>query len=87
MFCRKVNASLRRREMLSKDEQQGMSSCLTGNPIDDCWRCEPNWAAERQKLAECGLGFGKYAMGGKGGQIYIVTDSSDRDPAKQNKKS
>ncbi|KAG4907463.1 hypothetical protein AAZX31_20G100700 [Glycine max] len=81
---RKVNASLWRREMLSKeDQQEGMSSssCLTGNPIDDCWRCDPNWAADRQKLAECGLGFGKYAMGGKGGQIYIVTDSSDRDPA------
>ncbi|KHN11447.1 Putative pectate lyase 12 [Glycine soja] len=52
---RKVNASLWRREMLSKeDQQEGMSSssCLTGNPIDDCWRCDPNWAAERQELAD-----------------------------------
>ncbi|XP_047175816.1 probable pectate lyase 18 [Vigna umbellata] len=75
---RKVNVSLWRRQTLSKDQQP---ACLTGNPIDDCWRCDPNWAANRQKLAECGVGFGKDAMGGKGGQIYVVTDSSDRDPA------
>ncbi|XP_014513277.1 probable pectate lyase 18 [Vigna radiata var. radiata] len=75
---RKVNVSFSRRQTLSKDQQP---ACLTGNPIDDCWRCDPNWAANRQKLAECGVGFGKDAMGGKGGQIYVVTDSSDRDPA------
>ncbi|KAJ1436251.1 Pectin lyase fold/virulence factor [Sesbania bispinosa] len=75
---RKINVSLSRRQMLSKDQA---TSCLTGNPVDDCWRCDPNWAANRQKLADCGIGFGRAAMGGKGGQIYIVTDSSDRDPA------
>ncbi|XP_008233253.1 PREDICTED: probable pectate lyase 5 [Prunus mume] len=77
---RRVNASLSRRQMLSlelKEQQQ----CLIGNPIDDCWRCDSNWARNRQKLADCGIGFGQDAMGGKGGQIYIVTDSSDRDPA------
>ncbi|TKY50798.1 pectate lyase 12 [Spatholobus suberectus] len=74
---RKVNASLWRRQMLAKDQ----AACLTGNPIDDCWRCDPNWAANRQKLADCGVGFGQDAMGGKGGQIYVVTDSSDGDPA------
>ncbi|RDX94643.1 putative pectate lyase 12 [Mucuna pruriens] len=74
---RKVNASLWRRQMLAKDQ----ATCLTGNPIDDCWRCDPNWAANRQKLADCGIGFGRDALGGKGGQIYVVTDSSDRDPA------
>ncbi|XP_020211456.1 probable pectate lyase 18 [Cajanus cajan] len=74
---RKVNASLWRRQMLAKDQ----ATCLTGNPIDDCWRCDPNWAANRQKLADCGVGFGRDALGGKGGQIYVVTDSSDRDPA------
>ncbi|WVY97930.1 hypothetical protein V8G54_030081 [Vigna mungo] len=75
---RKLNVSFSRRQTLSKDQQP---ACLTGNPIDDCWRCDTNWAANRQKLAECGVGFGKDAMGGKGGQIYVVTDSSDRDPA------
>ncbi|XP_057734242.1 probable pectate lyase 18 [Arachis stenosperma] len=75
---RKINASLSRRELLSKDQS---SACLTGNPVDDCWRCDPNWSANRQKLADCGIGFGRDAMGGKGGQIYVVTDSSDRDPA------
>lgn len=55
------------------------SSCTTGNPIDDCWRCDANWAANRQRLAECGIGFGRNAVGGKGGQIYVVTDSSDKD--------
>lgn len=56
------------------------SSCLTGNPIDDCWRCDPNWQANRQRLADCGIGFGAHALGGRNGQIYVVTDSSDRDP-------
>lgn len=73
----KINASLSRRELLSKNQ----GSCLTGNPVDDCWRCDTNWAANRQKLADCGIGFGRAAMGGKNGQIYIVTDSSDNDPA------
>ncbi|XP_019441365.1 PREDICTED: probable pectate lyase 18 [Lupinus angustifolius] len=73
---RKVNISLSRRELLSKDQ-----ACLTGNPIDDCWRCDPNWAANRQRLADCGIGFGRDALGGKGGQIYTVTDSSDSNPS------
>ncbi|OIW06920.1 hypothetical protein TanjilG_18308 [Lupinus angustifolius] len=71
---RKVNASLSRRELQDQ-------ACQTGNPIDDCWRCDPDWAANRQRLAECGLGFGRDALGGKGGQIYVVTDSSDSDPS------
>ncbi|XP_058081153.1 probable pectate lyase 5 [Magnolia sinica] len=56
------------------------SSCLTGNPIDDCWRCDPNWQSSRQRLADCGIGFSQNALGGKNGQVYIVTDSSDHDP-------
>lgn len=66
--------SIYRREMLDTD-----GGCLTGNPIDDCWRCDPNWAKNRQRLADCAIGFGKSALGGKGGQIYVVTDSSDHD--------
>ncbi|XP_010267234.1 PREDICTED: probable pectate lyase 5 [Nelumbo nucifera] len=76
---RRVNVSVSRRQMLGVWEK-GQSSCLTGNPIDDCWRCDPNWQANRQRLADCGIGFGRDALGGKGGQIYVVTDSSDRDP-------
>ncbi|CAM9003790.1 unnamed protein product [Rhodiola kirilowii] len=71
------NASTYRRQMLDG----GGLTCLTGNPIDDCWRCDPNWADNRQRLADCGIGFGAGALGGKGGQIYVVTDSSDRDVA------
>ncbi|KAL0338510.1 UNVERIFIED_CONTAM: putative pectate lyase 12 [Sesamum angustifolium] len=56
------------------------SNCLTGNPIDDCWRCDPNWQLNRQRLADCAIGFGQYALGGKGGRYYVVTDSSDHDP-------
>lgn len=33
----------------------------------------------RQKLADCAIGFGRNAIGGKGGQYYVVTDSSDND--------
>ncbi|XP_057476294.1 probable pectate lyase 13 isoform X2 [Actinidia eriantha] len=74
---RQLNVSISRREMLAAAE----SSCRTGNPIDDCWRCDTNWAANRQKLADCGVGFGRAALGGKGGKIYVVSDSSDHSPA------
>lgn len=49
------------------------------NGIDACWRGDPAWAADRMKLADCGIGFGGNATGGKGGEYYIVTDPSD-DP-------
>nr|GEV62811.1 probable pectate lyase 5 [Tanacetum cinerariifolium] len=72
---RRLNVSIHRRETL----QSSGNTCLTGNPIDDCWRCDPNWGNNRQRLADCAIGFGKLAGGGKGGQIYVVTDSSDHD--------
>ncbi|CAN1295419.1 Probable pectate lyase 5, partial [Linum perenne] len=52
-------------------------SCKTGNPIDDCWRCDSNWHKNRKKLADCSIGFGKNAIGGRDGKIYVVTDSGD----------
>ncbi|KAA8533245.1 hypothetical protein F0562_033222 [Nyssa sinensis] len=58
----------------------GFLSCGTGNPIDDCWRCDPNWEKNRQRLADCAIGFGKHAVGGRDGRIYVVTDSGDYDP-------
>lgn len=64
----KINASRRNLAFLS---------CATGNPIDDCWRCDPNWEKNRQRLADCAIGFGKHAIGGKDGKIYVVTDSGD----------
>uniref|UniRef100_A0A7N0RDY3 Pectate lyase n=1 Tax=Kalanchoe fedtschenkoi TaxID=63787 RepID=A0A7N0RDY3_KALFE len=71
---RRVNVSISRRQMLG----ERAAECLTGNPIDDCWKCD-DWATNRQRLADCGIGFGADAAGGKGGQIYVVTDSSDHD--------
>jgi pectate lyase len=56
-----------------------LSGCGQGNPIDDCWRCDPNWRENRQALADCAIGFGKNAIGGKNGPIYVVTDDSDND--------
>ncbi|KAL1355111.1 hypothetical protein HN51_007145 [Arachis hypogaea] len=53
--------------------------CTATNPIDRCWRCDPNWEKDRQKLATCVLGFGKNTIGGKGGEFYTVTDPSDDD--------
>ncbi|KAE9607937.1 hypothetical protein Lal_00039986 [Lupinus albus] len=53
--------------------------CMATNPIDRCWRCDPNWANNRQKLADCVQGFGRNTRGGKGGPFYIVTDPSDND--------
>ncbi|KAK6147067.1 hypothetical protein DH2020_017979 [Rehmannia glutinosa] len=76
----KVNVSISRRQMLTYADNDQSSNCLTGNPIDDCWRCDPNWHLNRQRLADCAIGFGQYALGGKGGRYYVVTDSSDHDP-------
>ncbi|XP_072984984.1 probable pectate lyase 5 [Typha latifolia] len=70
---RKLDSS--RRRVLSS------SSCFTGNPIDDCWRCSSSdWHTDRQRLADCAIGFGRGAVGGKGGPIYVVTSSADADP-------
>ncbi|XP_028796879.1 probable pectate lyase 5 [Neltuma alba] len=55
----------------------GFLSCGTGNPTDDCWRCDPNWEKNRKRLADCGIGFGKNAVGGRDGRFYVVTDPSD----------
>ncbi|KAH7515621.1 hypothetical protein FEM48_Zijuj10G0045900 [Ziziphus jujuba var. spinosa] len=57
----------------------GYLSCGTGNPIDDCWRCDPNWEKNRKRLADCAIGFGKQAIGGRDGKLYVVTDAGD-DP-------
>ncbi|KAL0723363.1 hypothetical protein Bca4012_037962 [Brassica carinata] len=38
-----------------------------------------NWASNRRALADCAVGFGKAAIGGKYGSIYVVTNPSD-DP-------
>ncbi|KAH9623094.1 hypothetical protein KSS87_013352 [Heliosperma pusillum] len=57
----------------------GYFSCGTGNPIDDCWRCDPNWHKNRKRLADCAIGFGRNAVGGRDGKFYVVTDPSDHD--------
>ncbi|VFQ86296.1 unnamed protein product [Cuscuta campestris] len=58
----------------------GYFSCATGNPIDDCWRCDPNWQKNRKRLADCAIGFGRNAIGGRDGAMYVVTDPTDDDP-------
>ncbi|KAG0561867.1 hypothetical protein KC19_9G099000 [Ceratodon purpureus] len=69
----------------SDDSELSLASsgggCQTGNPIDDCWRCDGNWAAHRQSLANCAQGFGKCAIGGRNGPLYWVTSPRDDDPA------
>ncbi|XP_021599937.1 putative pectate lyase 2 [Manihot esculenta] len=49
------------------------------NIIDSCWRTKSNWASNRRALADCAVGFGNGAVGGKYGSIYVVTSSYD-DP-------
>ncbi|KAE8809221.1 putative pectate lyase 8 [Hordeum vulgare] len=63
----------------------GYLSCGTGNPIDDCWRCDSDWHNNRQRLADCGIGFGRNAIGGRDGKIYVVTDAGDDDPVNPKK--
>ncbi|KAG7583163.1 Pectin lyase fold/virulence factor [Arabidopsis suecica] len=55
----------------------GFFSCGNGNLIDDCWRCDRNWNKNRKHLADCGMGFGSKANGGRNGSYYVVTDPSD----------
>ncbi|CAL0324429.1 unnamed protein product [Lupinus luteus] len=55
-------------------------SCGTGNPIDDCWRCDKTWYARRKRLANCAIGFGRNAIGGRDGRYYVVSDPGDDDP-------
>ncbi|KAL3628837.1 hypothetical protein CASFOL_027883 [Castilleja foliolosa] len=56
-------------------------SCNTSNPIDRCsgWCDITNGRANRKTLADCGIGFGKNANGGKAGSIYVVTRDDDPD--------
>nr|ABR17791.1 unknown [Picea sitchensis] len=68
------------RSINSSRRQLGYFSCGTGNPIDDCWRCDPDWERNRKRLADCGIGFGRNAIGGRNGRFYVVTDPRDDDP-------
>ncbi|XP_075519484.1 pectate lyase-like [Primulina tabacum] len=54
-------------------------ACMATNPIDQCWRCDKNWARNRKKLVDCVLGFGRHTTGGKAGKFYVVNDPSDND--------
>ncbi|GMY36827.1 putative pectate lyase 2 [Fagus crenata] len=47
------------------------------NVIDSCWRTKSNWRSNRRALADCAVGYGKDAIGGKYGAIYVVTNSED----------
>ncbi|KAL0012302.1 hypothetical protein SO802_007410 [Lithocarpus litseifolius] len=49
------------------------------NVIDACWRTKSNWASNRGAFADCAVGYGKDAIGGKYGAIYVVTTAED-DP-------
>ncbi|XP_021288029.1 putative pectate lyase 21 [Herrania umbratica] len=60
--------------------QLDREQCRTGNPMDDCWRCDPEWDTNRRRLADCAVGFGKSAIGGRDGEVYVVTDSDNDDP-------
>ncbi|KAL8143830.1 hypothetical protein V2J09_016862 [Rumex salicifolius] len=73
LFLRSNHSSSARRRL-------GYFSCGTGNPIDDCWRCDPNWHRNRKRLADCAIGFGRNAVGGRDGRYYVVTDPGDDDP-------
>ncbi|KAK7354200.1 hypothetical protein VNO80_19659 [Phaseolus coccineus] len=55
------------------------AECHAANPIDKCWRCDPNWEKNRKKLADCAIGFGHGTTGGKDGKIYVVSDNSDKE--------
>ncbi|WOK94834.1 hypothetical protein Cni_G03539 [Canna indica] len=49
------------------------------NVIDRCWRRDPRWAANRDRLAMCSVGFaGRMTKNrGRGLRRYVVTDNGD----------
>ncbi|KAH7290511.1 hypothetical protein KP509_30G051200 [Ceratopteris richardii] len=63
--------------------REGQSGSRMMNTIDKCWRGDPDWRNNRMRLADCAIGYGSDAQGGKGGEIYVVTDPSDNpvDPS------
>jgi len=67
------------RSINSSRRQLSYLSCGTGNPIDDCWRCDSDWENNRKRLADCAIGFGRNAIGGRNGKLYVVTDPNDYD--------
>ncbi|KAK1372027.1 hypothetical protein POM88_038119 [Heracleum sosnowskyi] len=64
-----INNSTERRKL-------GFFSRGTGNPVDDCCRCDPNWQRNRKRLADCGIGFGRNAIGGHDGRFHLVLQST-----------
>ncbi|XP_009599825.1 probable pectate lyase P59 isoform X1 [Nicotiana tomentosiformis] len=82
-FNQKVRDSMKEVTVSNNSTRRGLGTkkykgpCMVTNPIDRCWRCDPNWADNRKRLADCAMGFGSKATGGKDGEIYIVTDNSD----------
>ncbi|KAM0973954.1 hypothetical protein ACFX2I_017075 [Malus domestica] len=51
----------------------GYFSCGPGNPIDDCWRCDPNWHKNHKRLADCGIRFGRNAISGRDGYASMLS--------------
>ncbi|KAL9818395.1 putative pectate lyase [Arabidopsis thaliana] len=47
------------------------------NPVDSCWRLKSDWDVNREDLADCAVGFGSSTLGGKKGNIYVVTNPYD----------
>jgi len=85
MNVHRTLAEVQTSESLLNSTRRGLAGtkykgpCVATNPIDKCWRCQPDWEKNRQRLADCALGFGYKAKGGKGGPIYVVTSSEDND--------
>ncbi|KAK4362447.1 hypothetical protein RND71_017688 [Anisodus tanguticus] len=75
----RVDKAIRGSNSRRRDLHRYSGKCMATNPIDQCWRCDPNWARNRMKLTGCVLGFGRKTTGGKGGKIYVVKDNSDKD--------
>ncbi|XP_073395839.1 probable pectate lyase 8 isoform X3 [Physcomitrium patens] len=71
--------TLRMKKINHNNSRRMMGECMTGNLIDDCWRCDNQWRQHRQALAKCALGAGSNVVGGANGRIYVVTDDSDAD--------
>ncbi|KAL3628074.1 hypothetical protein CASFOL_028176 [Castilleja foliolosa] len=61
-------------------ERRRLDSSASANPINACAQRLKDWQKNRKFLAECAIGFGKDAIGGRDGKFYVVTSASDIDP-------
>ncbi|KAI9075229.1 hypothetical protein K1719_042838 [Acacia pycnantha] len=64
--------STRGRDLREKKNRK--KGCQATNPIDRCWRCDPNWEKNRFKLASA-----PWVSAARPPEVWVVRSTSSRD--------